>query len=373
VFYNHSDNFTPSGRRTDDFGASISPPKGETKEYGFNLSMFADKLVFRLNRFETTNQFLTYNGSAGSGAMVLLLQTISNWAEEGNVNPHLVAMRNADIARLLTLVPDGLLDLYSYRVAGTAPNISVTYENAPPTGRSSTTDYTAKGLEMDVIYNPTPNWRILANVAKQETIKSNTMPFIRSFAAALAPIVNDLGGRAFDNYPAGYQMGQTLPPNIETFRQAVDRLQTTPLALDLATEGTPSAEQRKWRVNVVTNYRVGRGSIFGEKLRGWSVGAGVRWQSRFAIGFPSSRLPNGVPVFDIEHPWYAPADFNLDASIGYTRKLWGERIEWTVRLNGTNLYKDHDLIAINAQPWGEVAAMRLAPERRWFLTNSFEF
>jgi hypothetical protein len=32
-----------------------------------------------------------------------------------------------------------------------------------------------------------------------------------------------------------------------------------------------------------------------------------------------------------------------------------------------------DLIGITVQPWGEIATTRLAPERRWYLTNTFSF
>jgi len=141
------------------------------------------------------------------------------------------------------------------------------------------------------------------------------------------------------------------------------------MAADLATEGVASPEQRKYRVNLVTNYRFTRSG----KLKGFSIGGGIRWQSKFAMGFPSSRLPNAVAIYDIKNPYYAPADLNVDASIGYSRKILSDRVDWRVQLNGTNLYKDRDLIPVTAQPWGQVAIMRLAPERRFYLTNIFNF
>ena len=59
--------------------------------------------------------------------------------------------------------------------------------------------------------------------------------------------------------------------------------------------------------------------------------------------------------------------------MSYERKLWNDRINWKLQLNVRNLYGDSDPIAIGVQPWGEVSTVRLAPERRWYLTNTFSF
>lgn len=49
------------------------------------------------------------------------------------------------------------------------------------------------------------------------------------------------------------------------------------------------------------------------------------------------------------------------------------RIDWKVQLNVRNIIGNHDPIPITVQPWGETAMARLAPERRWYLTNTFGF
>jgi outer membrane receptor protein involved in Fe transport len=373
VFYNRSDNFTPVGSRTDEYGRRIPPPKGITKEYGFNLSVLNNKFIIRGNRFENSARYLGFSGAAGSPAVLDMIRAIASWSEEGNTNPHLVASRNADIAKLEAALPPDILEIYKFRVTGTAPTIDALHENAPPAGRSDTADVTAKGMELEMVCNPTPSWRILFNIAKQETIKNNVNPVLREVVADLTPVWRELGDRPFGNYPLGHQLGQPLPSNVQTLAQRIDQTVTVPLATDMATEGMPSPEQRKWRANFVTSYTFGRGPILPDRLKGWSIGAGVRWQSRFAIGFPSGGLPNGVPVFDVAHPWYAPADLNVDGFVSYSRKIWNERIDWKLQLNATNLYQQHDLIPIQAQPWGQVASMRLAPERRWYLTNTFSF
>ena len=79
-----------------------------------------------------------------------------------------------------------------------------------------------------------------------------------------------------------------------------------------------------------------------------------------------------LPIY-LRHPYYAPAETNVDATLGYTRKIFRDRIEWRVQLNARNLIGNQDPVPITVQPWGEYASVRLAPERRWYLTNSFTF
>jgi hypothetical protein len=381
VFYNNSENFTPVGGRVDFFNRPLAVPEGETEEYGFNFSLFGDKLGLRVNRFDTSNTGVSYNSPAIFGTIQAPQTMYTFWVREGNINPHLVALANSQIATLLAPLPPNYLQLYNVTVSGTAPNISVS-SNPDLPGAADTTDYTAKGWEFELVYNPTSNWRILANVAKQETIKSNTLPFTKMFAALMAPAYRTLAGvpgpgspATGGSYPPGYVIGTPLPPNIETVAQYVDRNSLVPLASELASEGFPAAEQRKWRFNLVTNYSFGRGSMFGDKLRGWSIGGGLRWQSRFILGFPSGRNPDTSARFDRSRPYYGPAEWNIDAWLGYGRKIWDDRISWRVQLNVVNLYDSYEngVVPISVQPWGEYATYRLAPEKRWYLTNTFSF
>lgn len=53
VFYNYSENFVPEGSRVDILGENITPPTGETKEYGFTVSAFNDRVTLKVNYFDT--------------------------------------------------------------------------------------------------------------------------------------------------------------------------------------------------------------------------------------------------------------------------------------------------------------------------------
>jgi hypothetical protein len=146
-----------------------------------------------------------------------------------------------------------------------------------------------------------------------------------------------------------------------------------PYATALATQNAASAEQRAWRVNLITNYTFTRDSFWGEKLKGFSLGTGVRWQDRVILGYPSTRNSNGSVNVDIAHPYFGPTQTDINAWIGYERKL-SHGITWKIQLNGNNIFSSGDLIGTNVQSYnGEIATYRLPPERRWYLTNTFTF
>ena len=142
-----------------------------------------------------------------------------------------------------------------------------------------------------------------------------------------------------------------------------------PLYNTLASEGVSSPEIRKYRVNFVTNYTFDRQSW----LKGVGVGTGVRWQDKIGIGYPASYTPTGAVFIDKPHPFFAPAETNVDAWASYGRKIYNKRIDWKIQLNVRNAIGSEKLIAITAQPNGTPASVRISPDRRWYLTNTFGF
>jgi len=321
-------------------------------------------------------------GVASNGAIINVASTL---ATEGNRNPQNVAFANAAIARLFSALPRDFADLRFFKVSGAAPNISTSFTNGIP-GNTDTTDASADGTEIELVYNPTRNWRILGNVARQQTVQSNSFPGTKKLLALMTPVYNSSvldpnSGRLVPlrNYPInGYALGEG-PGNVtsssgQLLGDWLDANVFVPFATASATEGTTASEQRKWRANLVTNYTFGRDSIFGDRLlKGWSIGGAMRWQSKIGIGFPTTRNRDGSVAIDIAHPYFGPAETNFDGWIGYQRDLFNKRIGWKMQLNARNLIGSGSTIPMMVQPTGEVAIVRLPPERRWYLTNTFSF
>lgn len=368
VFFNDSQNFTPDSSRITAENVPIAPPKGVTKEYGLSLSLFNDKLNLRVNRFETSVVNQTFNPGVYGTAHNNAIRQVAGWwnlqvNQTGNFD------RSADARELLDAVP-GYRDLLGMQVT-TNPTTGLvsTSENAIP-ALSDTTDFVAKGLELEIVYNPTRNWRMAFNLAKQETVQSNMAPATRSLIEKAMPVwnryrdtpranVNDWGGPTVP-YPT---------TSAEHFGNFITNNVLVPYATLLAQEGQVSAEQRKWRANFVTNYTFDRTG----RLKGFGIGTGVRWQDKYALGYPTSLNPDGSVKVDIKNPYWGDDELNVDAWISYGRKIYGDRINWRVQLNVRNVIADDAPIAITVQPDGRVATTRIPPEQRIYLTNVFEF
>jgi outer membrane receptor protein involved in Fe transport len=367
LFYNQSDNFTPSGTRITAYGDTIPSPKGETEEYGFSLSFFDDRFYLRVSRFETSVLGQSFNSNPYVVAYNQgVRQVAENIAAERNSNPGID--RTPQINAFRAAVP-AFFDLVNFRLVGdgTPGNLYEALVEPLPSGITDTTDFVARGTELELVYNPTRNWRILVNVAKQETIQSNLAPNTKEFIDRMIPVWERYGDEPRFRYPTGWVPGE---PVGETLRTWTTTNILVPYATLLAQEGQVSAEQRKWRANLVTNYTFGNEAGF---LKGVGVGTGVRWQDKYALGYPTSLKPNGSIFVDIENPYWSDDDLNADAWVSYRRRIFSGKVDWRVQLNVKNLIGDNSPLPITVQPDGSYATTRLPPEKRIYLTNSFSF
>lgn len=349
VHYSTSENFQPLSQRTDIFGRAIGAPSGETKEYGFSLRAFNDKLNLRMNWFETTvaNESngdatnLAWNVVVNQGEFVAL-----NFLNDLLVN----GLTTADRITQFGLPPP---ELISFLQAKKDPLTGV-WSTPGGSGRSSVSSRKSRGIEWEAIYNPTQNWRMMLNVAKQETVFTGAGADVVAYAELRRPF---------------WQKIYDLPRGLGgiPFGQWYESVLEVPLRTLTSQDGRVSPEQRKWRVNFVTNYTFGS-----DRLRGFGVGGALRWQDKAAIGYPLKTNADGKLVSDVENPHYAPAEFNGDIWLSYRRKIRGN-LDWTVRLAVRNALRDRDLIPISTQPDGSYAQVRVAPPTTWEVKNTIEF
>ncbi len=226
---------------------------------------------------------------------------------------------------------------------------------------TDTNDIESRGFEAEITFNPTRNWRIACNLAKQETILTNIAPALTAqLNNVWLPHLAKYGNLDW-NLPAE-------PVNGSTTAQQVN----SPL-LDYhvvkGQEGRAQAEQRKWRINLVSRYQVSEG-----KLKRFSVGGAARWQDRYADGYPLINDPRGVVVPDVLHPYYAEAEWSFDAILGYRLRILGHR-DWRAQLNVRNLqnWTSDTVSVIRRQPDGTIARVRFDPPLQILLTNTFTF
>lgn len=381
--YNQADNFRPAGQRYDIYDNLLPAETGESKEYGVMISTLNDRLVFKFMKYETT--------SGMSSSLFTLATPISNLAkaiaemreqilrgdnwwnnrhpsydpaaadnEYPAGNPEGIAAFNAWYE---SPVGQALRNTFRIRESGTGPGAEVVYDNR---GGSvvATADVVSKGEEYEVAFNPTPQWRIALNANRAEAVRTNiARDFQDLMVNSIMPLVNGPAGDLSPN-PNGYAQFET------TFLKERMTMQVYNQILPkIAAEGMRASELREWRFNAITNYTFKRG-----KLKGWNIGGGVRWQDKVAIGFPVMHVNNDPSldrVYDVSNPYYGPAQTNYDLWIGYSHKF--KKFNLKSQLNVKNVGVGNELIPVEAQPDGSIAAWRIREPQYISFRTTFSF
>ncbi len=398
--YNTSDNFVPSLDRVDEFRQPIPSQFGDTKDWGISAYLFNDKVVARINWYDAN---LINATSPVSSVYNRNMIRIPQWygrlnrrvvetdkfkidgewdadllADEFDVNPEGQYEVGDEIYDTIEEAADALWPNLDAAAAAREPLEQFVFDprfiesfnlrfladgdiNSQWAGAiSDTTDINSKGMEAEIILNPTKNWRIAFNAAQQETTLSNIAPRLTEFVNFLVPYTQEFGWLDWSN-PAEEVDGATFT------QQIGDRLLEYYYVKNL--EGRPTAEQREWRFNLVTNYQFREG-----KLNGFSFGGAARWQDDSAAGFPvffDETLGFYQP--DVENPWRDETDLAIDLTFGYRKKI-GD-VDWRLQLNLRNVHNwdNTDVDITRFQPDGRPARARFAPPRQILLTNTFRW
>ncbi len=393
--YNNTENFIPATDRVDQYRRPVASPAGTSKDHGVSIHAWDNKIVARFNWYRATL------ARASSNVSDLFNQTNTNiFNHFGNLNRDILRLdanddgviddviRNQIVVDAVTgLTPTGqtrdaaVADLYpnlaKAKAARTAiaphltPELKEAYNYRMAADGSSltqfagtitdTNDITSRGFEAELIFNPTRQWRIAINAAKQETVLTNIAPALTALLDRVwLPHLTKFGDLDW-NEPVEVVAGNN------TTQQVNDRLLDYYAAK--GQEGRPQSEQRKWRVNVVSRYQFNEG-----RLKGFSVGGAVRWEDVYATGFPTLNDPRGFILPDVANPYFSEPATSVDLTFGYRRRIMAH-YDWTGQLNVRNVqnWGSDGVTTIRTQPDGSAARVRLDPPFQVLLTNTFRF
>ncbi|MSU53409.1 MAG: TonB-dependent receptor [Opitutaceae bacterium] len=393
VFYNRSSNFEPIAGRVDHLNQSLSPPSGDTKDYGVVLSTLNDRLTLKINWFESKIKNTNFGwsgaywvGSMESRAWVMakrfeagLAGTVpfdSNYNYGQSVNgvftqtPEDRALQQKHVTAVLAAFPTELFNAWAIPTTPAKwgfPPASASFDtNAPfgrqPPGYTVTQDLQTKGQEYELSFNPLSNWTITANASQTRAVSTNNIGNLVGWIEARNKIWNGDAGqiRLFGGATGSGTILQNWNSSVYS-----------PYLLETGKNGLNVAELRPWRFNIVTNYNFSR-----QKLKGLSVGGGFRWEDQQAIGYRGKvlTLATGATVdsFDVASPVLGPAEKTIDLWTGYERKLT-QSIKWRIQLNIRNAAGKNELIPISIQPDGTFSSYRIKDGPSWTLTNTFSF
>ncbi len=388
--FSESENFSPSGIRRTVYGDALPPPTGVTEEIGFTIDVNR-RFSARFNWFTTSSEKKSTNDIGLLSADVAqtieriafsLDRTVVRPINEGftfeeakafwllgdpqsafrpapgedpipNINSY-----EDMFQALLEILPPDVRAYHNFQLVDQGSTVRI--EREPRDRPIATSDLVTEGFEIDLVANPTKNWRLQLNVGKAEAISSNGAPEHKRMVDYMNQQWASSGFFGLrDSITFGAAAG---------FERRWSARVNTPLDAFLAKEGTTVPELREWRANLITNYQFSDDSI----LKGWSVGGATRWLDDITIGFPTFVNEQGSITPDLTSPINAPDLLNGDLWAGYHRRL-NDRVDWKIQLNVRNAFGDDDDIPVAADPDGNIAVIRIPNERMWFLTNTFSF
>jgi outer membrane receptor protein involved in Fe transport len=361
VYYNEADNFRPAGQRYNIWDEPISAETGHTKEYGAMLNTFHGKLVIRGGHYVTTSGLSSSLVSGLSTPKGQLLTMMRNIRRENLEHTNDNNQAGVDAWNQWWDGPTGSQLRETFRFTESVSTNPTTGEIVATLSSDSrgaevfeTADVVSTGDEIEIVLNPTPQWRIAFNANRSEAVRSNVARNLRAVFEELRPLTEG---------PAGSLL--VADSGTTTFALTWRTIYNQLLPY-LATENAPADELREWHWNAITNYTFSEG-----RLKGFNVGGGVRWQDKLVYGYPIINDAQFGIVPDIRHPYYAPSETSFDAWIGYRRKF--DQFTWNIQLNVRNIGVGNELVAVGAQPDGSVNSWRIRGSQTWSLRNTFTF
>jgi len=402
--WSESENFQPTSARRNILGETISPPTGVTEEYGITFGLLQNRMMVRLNWYETSaearslntggNIFLTSgeggrwlearrNGipfrSIGNPGDPDYVQGAYDWALQNYQNPEAIADGAIDLnyqtydqflQALFDTTPEPTRSVVNHRIE----NDRVV--RTPILGMTATSEAIAEGFEIDIVGNITPNWRLSLNIGKQETVTSNSAALFSQVADQITQNMRDSGIFWLGLAPNLNLTGMPgdppaiIQPGAGAFGPNYLRNTVSSIAAARAKDGTVSQEQRKWRANLATNYSFDSDGL----LKGFEIGGALRYQDEVAVGYEQLDLDgDGVFLPNVDDPIFGPSETRGDIWLRYRRMLRNNKVDWTVQLNMRNVIGDNDPIPIWANPDRTFARFRNPPTRDVFLSNTFKF
>jgi len=371
VFYNNSSNANSPNLRRNVFplGTMGPPKKGEGDDVGFALEFFERKLYLRAARYTSKS----YNGDGTfEVAADLVTPNAALW-------DHIETVQNQAVAAGLLPAGHAALvtgaTLESYRVRGVDGDVF---------------DELSDGYEVQLVGNPTPNWRVSLNYGYSDRRRSNVLKFALEYEAMVRAAAEKwereflAATRQTGPLPVGQSFGGTIA---EVYDRIESEMQETK-----ATQEDFAFGSRPHKVNLFTTYRFTTGWA-----RGLRVGGGLIYQSPVVTGRffyytnrangaktvrvqPFNAVLNPTQVLDRVEAIDGVALWRADLTAGYTRRvdLFGRKSTLSLQLNVRDLFEWSEQNARRYRPVGSdggrvITRYNVPAPRTWRITAGLDF
>jgi outer membrane receptor protein involved in Fe transport len=367
--YSESDSFSPGSLAYDIYGKPLPDPQGETKDYGFALSLFrAVDGRARLNI--TARQYETVDRGRGTSEINTIVQRAIRLDADGNGtggDPDLEGFLIAELNKLRPEWANGSpqRDAEVLRLMGVDPDYIDSHRNRT---HGDGSDATSRGKEIEIAYNPTRFWTVKSTITQAKAFNAIMSPLLQEYVASRLSTWQSIRS-PFDNsafWNGNYRVGNLTPEG--WYNQNL----IAPMKLAVASQGKQRTQTREWRVNTVTNFKLA-GVTQNRWLKPLDVGGAVRWEDKGSIGFFGAP-PDAdgiVRSLDPDRPVWDKGRYYFDVMAGYDLRLFGDKVRARVQLNVRNVLEDGRLQPVAVNPDGSPWAFRIIDPRQFFLSATF--
>jgi hypothetical protein len=394
--YNKSDNFNPpDAAQVDGFGVPLPKPTGNGEDWGVQFAMMDNKLFARINWFKSTNEYERTNPGTSISRLTNNVDTtlFRNWARHiALINRGFDPRDTATFGTGLTPAEETALESEIAAIWG----LPFTYY-ADVGSIFATRSAEAKGVEVQLTYNPTRNWTFKFTLGQQDTKYANVLKEFDAWYAERFPVWSNARAASFlrpefqqfarytqDNgievdltnflssygYRAEIRLGDQF--GNENVQLYYDNVVTPQYAIARDLEGQSAPGQRKLRWSAVTNYTFDEG-----RFKGWALGGSQRWEDKAVIGYHGKVNPgsgsNDLTLSDVSRPIYDSSNSYTDLWVSYTRRIWNNRVNMRVQLNVVNAFENGGLRVVGVNYDGSPNSYRIIDPRQFVLTTKFDF
>lgn len=389
LFYNESNSFQPMGQFHGLDNEPLPPANGEGKDYGVMVDLMEGKFFARVGWYEQSAQGaleLDWKYNRAKNTVVRDYERfIEAWWEAMDSMGTIGVPPGQDMSRRLAWARDLGLSIDDYKPESTDFSDYLRMVR----------DFKARGMEIELHAKPVKNLDLVFNVGKTQSVNERSMPDLidyvdrrietwqKYYNLPKVPTntlyVTDIADPSKDNpawNPKYDGQDKTFVNRTEVMgnQHLVAANGLAIVALAKAEQGQPNTRTRKWRSNMVANYRFTEG-----KLRGLGIGGAVRWRDKAGIG--NHGMPNPINpqslllVPDPERPIYGPDQLDIDAWLSYTwrLKVLGRDLSLRTQINVRNVFDDTSLIPVLAHTDGTILEYDKKAPRVWMITNTLRF
>jgi len=305
VFANYSEGFTVQGAGAHLDSSPWNPPTNTGIDIGLKVEFFDGKISGTISRYQSertgVDQGLTSRANA--------FKEIWNFIEAGY---------NAEAAAALAAGNQALAN----QLTATANEKGAIGDAIAP-GAYDTRDTKANGWELDLVINPTKNWRGMVNFSISDAFVSNAYSETRAY---------------YDLYIDEWR-ARAANSSVTDSNAINTRLSTIETGFFNNTDGRTLDRTPDYSARVFTTYRIPEG-----KLKGLSIGGGAQFDGARVIGAQQVWDPvtkafiTPDPLASVKSESYVL----LNAMLSYNFKLWGHQIR--TQLNINNLLDEDQVI-----------------------------